>query len=98
MRAAAAAPGLTVNPHPVAQSEAAHNFRSDKNVLRRLHKVALRIAQEPEAFARDFDDAFAEFRLSLNLFATFHNGLRGLAWLSIKGLDISNRAGRIGIG
>src|SRR5205823_4237187 len=71
LRSAAAAPGFTVNPHSVAQGETTHNFRGDENVLWRLHKVALRIAQEPEAFAGNFDDAFAKLRLGLNWFAVF---------------------------
>ena len=48
----------------------------------RLHKVALLIAQEPEAFAGNFNDAFAKLRLSLNLFAVFDSQpslLRGSA-------------------
>jgi hypothetical protein len=44
LRTTVAAPDFAVNPHAVAQSEAAHNFGSDKDVLRRLHKIAFRIA------------------------------------------------------
>ena len=97
MRTAAAAPRFSVNPHPITQAETANNFGSYKNVLRRLHEVALRIAQEAKTFARDFDDTFAEFGLRLNLFATFGNSLSSLTGLPVKGLDISSCAGRIGI-
>jgi hypothetical protein len=89
-----------VNPHPVAQGEAAYNFRSDKNVLRRLHKIAFLIAQEPEAFAGNFNDAFAEFRLSLNLFdglgrplSRFPASRRG----SLEGLDTDIRISGISV-
>jgi hypothetical protein len=100
LRAAAPAPGFTVNPHAIAQAETTHNLGSYKNILRRLHEVTLRIAQESKTLARDFDDAFAEFRFGLNLFAPFGTGLRPLAPTRggpVKGLDLSNRAGRIGI-
>jgi hypothetical protein len=79
LRAAAPAAGFTVNPHAIAQAKTAHNLGSYKNILRRLHEVTLRIAQESKTFARDFDDAFAEFRFGLNLFAPFGTGLRSLA-------------------
>src|SRR5205085_367468 len=36
-----------------------------KNILRGLNEVAFRIAKETEAFARNLNDAFAEFRLAL---------------------------------
>jgi hypothetical protein len=65
-----------------------------------LHEVTLRIAEKSKTLARDFDDAFAEFRFGLNLFAPFGTGLRPLAPTRggpVKGLDLSNRAGRIGI-
>src|SRR5438552_6017314 len=79
LRATAAAPGFTVNPQPVAQGETTHNFRSDEDVQWRLHKVALRITQEAEAFAGNFNDAFAKFRLSLNWFAGFDSALHCFA-------------------
>src|SRR5262249_2871667 len=80
--AAAAAPCFAVNPHAVTQGETTHNFRRDEDILRRLHKVALLIAQKSEAFARNFNDAFAKLRLSLNLLAVFGLSLscRGCAW------------------
>ena len=78
--APAAAPGFAVDPHPVAQGETTDNFRRDENILRRLHKVAFRIAQESEAFARNFNDTFAKLRLCLNLLAVF-------------GLSLSRRGG-----
>jgi hypothetical protein len=65
-----------------------------------LHEVALRVTQEPETFARNFDDTFAEFRLGLNWFATFGTNLRSLASAGgrpIQGLNISDGTGRIGI-
>src|SRR2546427_6868657 len=71
LRAATAATRFTVNPHPVAQGKATYNFRRDENVLRRLHKIALRIAEKTKAFSRDLDDAFAELRFALDLFARF---------------------------
>ncbi len=76
LRTAIAAPGFAVNPHAVAQSEAANDFRSDENVLRRLHKIAFGIAQKTEAFAGNFNDAFAEFRFGLNRFARSRPRLR----------------------
>ena len=79
LRAATAAPGFTVNPHPITQGKTANDFGRDENVLRRLHEVALRVTQEPETLAGDFNDAFAEFRFSLNLFATFGSSLPSLA-------------------
>jgi hypothetical protein len=44
-----------------------------------LHEVALRIAQEAETLARDFNDTFTKFRFGLNLFATFGSSLPPLA-------------------
>ena len=64
LRTAIAAAGFAVNPHPVTQSKAAHDFRRDENILRRLHEIAFRIAQKSEAFAGNLDDAFAKFRLA----------------------------------
>src|SRR5438552_12003045 len=98
--AAAAAPGFTVNPHAVTQGETANNFGGYKNILRRLHEVALRVAQKSETLARNFNDTFAEFRFGLNLFAIFGSWLSSLSRAcgrSVEGLDISNRTGRIGI-
>ena len=51
----------------------------DKNILWRLDKIAFRIAQKTEAFAGNFDDAFAEFRFGLNLFAGFGSALSGFS-------------------
>ena len=51
LRAAAAAPCFAVNPHAVSQSKPANDFGRDENVLRRLHEIALWIAQESETFA-----------------------------------------------
>src|SRR5438477_57809 len=79
LRAAAAAPGFTVNPHAVTQGKTANNFGGYKNILRRLHEIALRIAQKSETLAGDFNDTFAEFRFGLNLFATFGSRLSSLA-------------------
>src|SRR4030095_526255 len=83
LRAAAAAPGFAVDPHPVAQAETANDFGGYKNILRGLHEVALGIAQETETFARDLDDPFTEFRLGLNLFATFGNSLPAFTRLPV---------------
>ena len=67
LRATIAAPGFAMNPHAVAQRKAAHDFRRDKNILRRLNKIALRVAQKSKAFARNFDDAVAKFRFAFSL-------------------------------
>ena len=77
MRATAAAPDFAVDPHAVAQSEAAHNFGRDKDVLRRLHKIAFWIAQKAEALAGDFNDALAKFRFALDGLAGFVTALSG---------------------
>src|SRR6266567_7735559 len=50
LRAAAAAPRFAVNPHAVAQSKTANDFRRNKNILRCLHKITFWISQEPETF------------------------------------------------
>ena len=52
---------------PSRNPKATNNFRRDKNVLRCLDKIAFRIPQESEAFARNFDDAVAKFRFALQL-------------------------------
>ena len=67
LRAAIAAPDFAVNPHPVAQLKAPHDFRRDENILRRLDEVAFRVAEKTETFAGDFDDAVAKFRLARQL-------------------------------
>ena len=67
-----------MNPHAVAQSETADDFRRHENILRCLNKISLRVPQESKAFARNFDDAFAEFRLALNLLAIFERCFRFL--------------------
>src|SRR5262249_10754320 len=95
LRAATATTRFAVNPHPITQAKTPNNFGGYKNILWRLHEVALRIAQEPETFARDFDDAFAKFRLGLNLFPTFTSSVCSLSWLPVKGLYVSNRTGGI---
>ena len=64
LRPAIPAPCFAVNPHPIAQTKTADNFRRDKNVLRGLDKIAFRIAQESKAFARNFNDAVAKLRLA----------------------------------
>src|SRR4030095_7917713 len=51
LRSPAAAPRLAINPHPLAQAKTTNNLRGYKNILRRLHEVALRVAQEAETFA-----------------------------------------------
>jgi hypothetical protein len=56
-----------VNPHPIAQSEATDNLRRNKNVLRGLNKIALRIPQESKSFARNLDDAVAELWFTFQL-------------------------------
>ena len=84
MRTTAAAACLAVNPHAVAQGKTANDFRRDENILRCLNKIALRIAQEPEPLARNLNDAFAEFRFSLNLFAIFDRSFGTLARLPIQ--------------
>ena len=59
----------------IAQTETADNFRRDENILRCLHKVAFRVSQKTETLAGNFDDAFAELRLSRDLFADFDRAL-----------------------
>jgi hypothetical protein len=44
-----------------------------------LHEIALCIAQESETLTRNLDDAFAKFRLNLNLFAVFDRALGALS-------------------
>src|SRR4029450_11593705 len=82
----AAAPDFAVDPHAVAQSEATHNFGSDKDVLRCLHKITFWIAQEPEAFPGDFNDALTKFRFALNRLAGFATALSGFPRASRGGL------------
>src|SRR6266513_1848861 len=89
--ATAAAPGLTINPHPVAQGEAANNFRSNKNILRSLHKIAFLIAQESEAFAGNFNNAFAKFGLGLSLFAGLTTALNRSRSIESLDTDVSTR-------
>jgi hypothetical protein len=60
-----------VNPHPITQSETTNEFRRYENILWGLNEVSFRVAQKSETFARDLNDAFAEFRFSLNLLAVF---------------------------
>src|SRR4029077_20030693 len=89
-----------VDPHAVAQGKASHNFRGDKDVLRRLHKIAFWIAQESEAFAGNFNNALAEFRFDLNLFAGFVSALSGFPACRaglIESLDNDIGAGVIGV-
>src|SRR5260370_1388559 len=71
LRAATAATRFDNNPHPIGQGEATHNFRRNKNILRRLNKIAFGVAQKTKAFSRYLDDAFAELGLALDLFARF---------------------------
>src|SRR5262245_56590208 len=101
LRTTAAAPYFAVDPHAVTQSEAAHNFWRDKDVLRRLHKIPLWIAQKAEAFARDFNDALAKFRFALNWIAGFAATLSGFSGGSRSGLierlDGNISAGIVGI-
>ena len=79
MRAAIAAAGFAVNPHPVAELKAPHDFRGDENILRCLDEVAFRVAQETKAFAGNLDDAFAELRFAGRLFAVLRNCLESIA-------------------
>ena len=79
LRTTAAAPDFAVDPHAVAQGKASHNFRGDKDILWRLDKIAFRIAQKPEPFAGDFNDALTEFRFGLNRFAGFATALSGFS-------------------
>src|SRR5438552_8573887 len=95
LRAAVAAPCFTVNPHAVAQSKTANDLWRNENILRRLHEVPLRVAQESETFARYLDDSFAKFRLSLSLLAVFNRSLDAFARLSIQRLDPGICADRI---
>jgi hypothetical protein len=56
----------------------AHDLGRDEDVLRRLHEVAFRIAQEAEAFARNLDHAFAELELA-HLIAVRRSALHAVA-------------------
>ena len=69
LRAAIAAAGLAVDPHPVAELKAPHDFRRDENILRCLDEVAFCVAQEAKALAGNLDDAFAELRFAGRLVA-----------------------------
>jgi len=92
--------GFRRDPHPVAQSEAAYNFRGDKDILRRLDKIAFWIAQKAEPLAGDFNDAFAEFRFDLNLFAGFASAPQRFSACRarlIESLDSDISAGVIGV-
>src|SRR5207302_10196507 len=84
LRTAIAPSGFAINPHAVAQAKTAHDFGRDENVLRRLDKVSLGVSQETKTFAGNLDDAFAEFRLTLNLFAVFYCALGSFSRLSIQ--------------
>ena len=100
MRATAAASDFAVDPHSVAQGKASHDFRGDKDILRRLDKIAFRIAQKAEAFAGNFNDALAEFRFDLDLFAGFASALSGFSACRaglIESLDSDISAGVIGV-
>ena len=78
LRPAIAATRLPLNPHAIAQIEAANDFRRDEDVLRRLDEIAFRVAQEPKTLARDLDHAFTELRLALHLAV-----LEGALWVTI---------------
>ena len=67
MRPAVPEPGLTINPHPIAQSKTTHDFRRHENIIRGLNEIAFRVAQKAETFARNLDDAVAQFWLALEL-------------------------------
>src|SRR5260370_25338199 len=76
-------PGLAINPHAVAQSKATDYIGRHENILRCLNEVSLRVPQESKTFARNFNDAFAEFRLALNLLAIFNGAFGSFRRLSI---------------
>src|SRR5205085_8109601 len=60
-------PGLPINPHAVTQTETPDDLWSYENVVRGLDEVSFRVTQEAKAFARDLDDAVAEFRFPFDL-------------------------------
>jgi len=64
---------------PSRQKRSGVQFPGDKDILRRLDKIAFWIAQKAEPLAGDFNDAFAEFRFDLNLFAGFASALSGFS-------------------
>src|SRR5207247_2167676 len=66
------------NPHSIAQRKTSHDFRRHENILRRLDKIPLRIAQKTETLTGNLDDAFAEFRFGLERLAIL---CRTLGWL-----------------
>jgi hypothetical protein len=68
-----------VNPHPIPQSEATDDFRCNKNVLRGLNEIALRVPQESKSFARNFDDAVAELWFALQLAILRRAAITGIA-------------------
>src|SRR5436190_2170996 len=76
MRTAVSEPGLTVNPHPIAQSKTTHDFRRHENIIRGLNEIAFRVAQKAETLAGNLDDAVAELWLALEL--TIFGGIGGL--------------------
>src|SRR5262249_34437674 len=87
LRATAAASNFAVDPHTVAQSEAAHDFGRDKDVLWRLYKIAFWISQKPEPLTGNFNDALTKFRFALNRLTGFAAALSGFSGRLIKRLD-----------
>ena len=51
-----------IDPYTIAKTEIAHQFGSDKDIVRIGNKTFFALAQEAEAFRRNFDDALAGVR------------------------------------